>query len=344
LTWGQIAQGITNEFAAAQCSGIDGNRDGGWRYYFGERDSDMSTTQWAILSLIYDERLNAVTPSTVKDHLKVWLAAVQVNGQGGAGCYQPDNLICEHSDTGGLLLGLYYVGYPVSNSQIQLALGFLNTNWTAFANNTWYGNFSQPYAMWSVYKGLEATITTKDTTYITNLLTTCGAPNRLPNGPCNWWEDYNEWLVDNQAVDGSWPGYAYWVPPLSTSFDVNILGAINVVPPSCIAASPSPVDFGNVWLNRKKKVALILTNNCSVKEKIGAVSFTNVVGNPADFSYYEFCNQPTGGNLKPGRSCMIQLFFSPAEVGTDTATVNVVTSAPGSPLQVTATGTGIQKK
>ena len=42
---------------------------------------------------------------------------------------------------------------------------------------------------------------------------------------CNWWQDYNEWLFNNQNPDGSWSGYAYWTDPLSTSFFVNILGA-----------------------------------------------------------------------------------------------------------------------
>jgi hypothetical protein len=344
LTWGQIAQGITNEFSASQSSAINGNRDGGWRYYIpGNGDSDSSTTQWAVASLIFDQTLGAVTPSTVKDHLKVWLAAVQVSGQGGAACYQPDNLLCEQSDTGGLLLGLKFVGYDLSNPQVQLALGFLNTTWTQTANSTWYGNFGHPYAMWSVYKGLETTIGLKDTTYITNLFTTCGYPGNPPGNPpgsvpCNWWEDYNEWLVVNQAGDGSWPGYAYWVGPLSTSFSINILGATQVGPTSCIVYSPSTVDFGNVYLNRTKKEVLILTNNCTAKVVIGAVSFTNVTGDPADFSSHEYCNQPNGV-LKIGHSCMIQVFFNADEVGTDTATLNVAISAPGSAIQVPVTAT-----
>ncbi len=228
MTWAQIAQGITNEFSASQNSTQDGIVDGGWRYYFGERDADMSTTQWAIIALLYDQALSAVTPTTVKEHLKVWLAAVQVSGQGGAGCYQPDPSICEQSDTGGMLLGLKLVGYDVSNSQVQLALGFLDTRWTELANRTYYGNFGHPYAMFSVYKGLETFIGLRDTTYITNLLTgDCGTGRGHPpgSGPCNWWEDYNEWLVLDQNHDGSWTGYGYWYGPLATAYDIIILGA-----------------------------------------------------------------------------------------------------------------------
>jgi Abnormal spindle-like microcephaly-assoc'd, ASPM-SPD-2-Hydin len=346
MTWGQIAQGITNEFSASQSSAIDGNRDGGWRYFIpGNGDSDSSTTQWAVISLIYDETLGAVTPSTVKDHLKVWLAAVQVSGQGGAACYQPDTLICEQSDTGSLLLGLHFVGDPVSNSQVQLALGFLNTNWPQAANNTWYGNFGHPYAMWAVYKGLDVTITTKDTTYITNFLTTCGYPGNPPgnppgSAPCNWWEDYNQWLVGNQAADGSWPGYAYWYGPLSTSWSISILGATPVPVGSCVVPSPSSIDFGKVFLDRRKKVILTLNNTCTTKVEIGAISYTDITGNPDDFSFHAWC----ANRIRPGKSCSIAVLFTPDAVGTDTATLNIVTSAPGSPLQVPITATGIKKK
>jgi hypothetical protein len=343
MTWSQIAQGITNEFAAAQCSAIDGYRDGGWRYYFGERDADSSTTQWAVASMIFDETLGAVTPSTIKDHLKVRLANTQAPD--GSACYVPGSQPCDHADTGGMLLGLHFVGYDLSNAQMLAALGFLNTNWPQLANGTWYGNFAHPYAMWAVYKGMDVTITTKDTTYITNLLTDCGkARGHLPNGPCNWWEDYNEWLALNQNGDGSWTGYAYWYGPLATSFDVNILGATPVQSKSCIDYSPSSIDFGNVYLNRKKKEVLTLTNNCTTKQTIGAVSFTNISGNPADFSFHKYCNDAHGGGLRVGQSCMVQVFFSPAEVGPNTATLNVVTSAPPSPLQVPVTAAGIKKK
>ncbi len=347
LTWGQIAQGITNEFAAAQCTAIDGNRDGGWRYYFGERDADSSTTQWAVISLVFDETLGAVTPSVVKADLKVWLATSQAPD--GSACYQPGTQPCDNSDTGGMLVGLWYVGYPLTNAQVQAALGFLNNNWPTYANNTWYGNFGNPYAMWAQYKGLDVNITTTDTTYITNLLTDCGkARGHLPGNPpgsvpCNWWEDYNEWLVLDQNADGSWTGYAYWYGPLATSFDVAILGAAPIQRPSCIDYSPSPIAFGNVLLNRTKKESLILTNNCKTKQTIGAVSFTNITGNPADFTFHKYCNDPYKKGLKVGQSCMIQVFFTPDQVGTDTATLNVVTSAPPA-LQVQVTAAGIQKK
>jgi hypothetical protein len=228
MTWREIAQGITNVFAAGQTTAAHGILRGGWRYYPSQGDSDTSTTQWAVISLIYDQTLGATTPAFVKDELKYWLAAVQ--GSDGAGCYQP-NYLCDHSDTGGLLAGLTFVGFGTSDATVAAALGFLKLHWTEFANS-WFGNFNHPYAMWSIYKGLETSIGLGDTTHIgPPLLTDCGASrSALPGNPpgsaaCNWWEDYNEWLVMNQATDGRWNGYGNWTGPLSTAFHVSILGA-----------------------------------------------------------------------------------------------------------------------
>ena len=80
LKWSEIAQGITNLWAASQSTANQGNRIGGWRYVLGPGvyDSDMSTTQWGIISLIYDQSLGATTPAIVKTDLAKWLAVAQL--------------------------------------------------------------------------------------------------------------------------------------------------------------------------------------------------------------------------------------------------------------------------
>ena len=224
MTWTQIAQGITNMFAAGQSTVNNGNRRGGWRYFPGDGDSDMSTTQWAVISFTYDQILGATTPDIVKTELAFWLAAVQAGD--GSACYQPGAQPCENADTGGLLLSLNFIGKPTSNPAVQAALGFLNNNWNTYENGIWYGNFGQPYAMWADYKALETNIGLNNTTTITNLLDpTCGG-----NSPttCNWWQDYNQWLVQNQNADGSWTGYYYWTGVLATSFNLPILGGSQI--------------------------------------------------------------------------------------------------------------------
>jgi PEP-CTERM motif len=236
MTWGQIAQGITNVFAASQSTANQGVLRGGWRYTLGQPtyDSDMSTTQWAAIAMIYTQTLGATTPAIVKTDLANFLAYTQ-HPVTGAGCYQgPNSGLCDHADTGGLLLSLNFLGKGASDPAVQKALGFINTNWTQTANSTWYGNFGQPYAMWAVYKGLELNLGLSDTTTITNLraggCTTAGDPPTAPN-TCNWWQDYNDWLVWNQNGNGSWNGYDYWTGNLATAFYLPILGGTEIPVP-----------------------------------------------------------------------------------------------------------------
>jgi hypothetical protein len=243
LTWSQIAQGIANQWAQSQA--WTGAQRGGWHYSVGSIDNsaDGSTTQWGVLSLTYATNYGATIPAFVKTDLANWLTYAQDGS--GAGCYTSGNY-CDNSDTGALLLGLKFIGKPVTDSAVVKALGWLNLNWNTSANNTWYGNFDQPYAMYGDYKGLEVTIGLTDTTTITPV----GAPNGcqrtgaghlpgVPVGatPCNWWQDYNDWLVANQNANGSWNGYAYWTGPLATAFDISILAAQRVSIGLCDANS-----------------------------------------------------------------------------------------------------------
>jgi hypothetical protein len=227
-TWAQIAQGITNTWSASQSTANQGALIGGWRYGLNDGyDSDMSTTQWGIISLLYDQTLGATTPGVVTTDLAKWLAFAQ-NPTTGAGCYQgPSSGICNHSDTGGLLLGLDLVGKPVTDTAVQKALAFLNNNWAVGANGTWYGNFGHPYAMWSVYKGLEVNIGLANDSYITNH-GNCGGDRPTD---CNWWQDYNEYLVSNQNGNGSWSGYSNWTGNLATAFYLPILGGTRIPQP-----------------------------------------------------------------------------------------------------------------
>jgi hypothetical protein len=258
MTWRQISQGIINMFAASQTSlTSDPSRlTGGWRYYPGEQDSDSSTTQWAVISLIYGESIGATTPAAVKTLLRTWL--INVQAADGSACYQPGVGPCDNADTGGWLLSMKYAGYASSDSHVQAALTYLKNNWNTNANSTWAGNFGHPYAMWATYKGLETMIGLANTTNITPLRTDCGASRvggGLPGNPpgsaaCTWSEDYNEWLVTNQvpsgASAGSWPGYAYWTDPLSTAFDVSILGAA-VIPVSPTSPAPPSIPTLSEW-------------------------------------------------------------------------------------------------
>jgi len=151
------------------------------------------------------------------------------------------------------------------------------------------------------------------------------------------------WLSTYNCVSGTIQ-YASDQPVNGEGTGGVTITSINGVPQGSVILFPSAINFGNVNLNTRKKEVLTLTNNSTAKVQIGAVSFTNISGNPADFTFHQYCNEPQGGELFPGNSCTIAVFFDADAVATDTATLNIVTNVPGSPLQVPITATGISKK
>lgn len=227
MTWGQIAQAIVNGWSASQS--VLGPYTGGWRYGLGGGgyDADMSTTQWGVLSLTYMKSLGATVPAAVNTALGSFLAWTQ-DPTTGAGCYQSSGSgLCDHADTGGLLLSLDYLGKGEGDPAVDKAIAFLKDNWTQGASS-WWGNFGQPYAMWADYKGLELTIGLDDTTTITGLRDAdCTSSYGSPD-TCNWWQDYNEYLVGTQNANGSWDGYYYWTGTLATAFYLPILGGAQI--------------------------------------------------------------------------------------------------------------------
>jgi hypothetical protein len=259
MTWVQVAQGITNAYAAAQQGSLANViYDGGWRYSIPSTytQADMSTTQWGAIACGYDESVGAVTPAYVKTHLKTYLANSIINNSGAA-CYTPGTGTCSigptYGENGGWLVSNSYVGQSPSAGVVS----FLNTSWKTAANS-YGGNFGHPYGMWATYKGVGANFGLADTSHITNKLTDCGVG--AGNGPgatsqsggvCSWWEDYNEWLVNGNttipntqiATDGGgnkyWTGYSTWGDTLSTAVDVSILEA--AVLPTTITTPPVTV-------------------------------------------------------------------------------------------------------
>jgi hypothetical protein len=103
-----------------------------------------------------------------------------------------------------------------------------------------------------------------------------------------------------------------------------------------LIVSPASLNFPNVKLCQTKKEVVTLRSNLKTKVTIGPISFIDVVGNPADFSYIEYCDN---GTIEPGKSCVVAVKFAPDALTTDTATLNIVTS--GSPIQVPITANGI---
>jgi hypothetical protein len=246
MTYTQVIQKMVDSFTYYQSGPTTGNRYGGWRYYAGENDSDMSTTQWGPISYLFAAQVPGVTipNGTVKSALQAYLTASQYTnvtwpGNAGAVDYQPASYyIINNTHIGGFLVSNYFAG---GGGSVANALAWLNTHWKDSASGTWYGNEGNPYAMWAVYKGLETLFGTTGAGPITNL-NPQGSNLIDPSATWNWWEDYCQYLVDTQnhggLTDGSWSGYDYWTGPLATAWDINILNATATVQPP--TGTPEP--------------------------------------------------------------------------------------------------------
>ena len=228
-TYGAVIQDVVDYFAYGQND--SGYARGGWRYFANSGDADSSTAQWPPMAMIYAQSFGATIPSFVKTELKTWIDYTQ-NANGGSGYDGPGTYVNE-SKTGGLLLMMDFADYDGTSagagdlSNKAGALAFLNSHWQNGPSGEWYGNFGHPYAMWSIYKGLELTIGVNDTTNITNLHAQ-GAAEIDPGDIWNWYEDYSEYLVNTQNADGSWTGYHYWPNALATPWYINILAATEI--------------------------------------------------------------------------------------------------------------------
>ena len=226
-TYRDVVQNTIDYFAYGQSDASTGIYRGGWRYSANQGSSDQSTTQWPVIAALFASEMGVSMPGFVKTELNYWVNAIQQAN--GAAQYVPGYAYGEMNETGALLLMQDYLGRPTSDATVQAALGYINTHWQEIANS-YDGNFGQPYAMWALYKGLEVTIGLDNMTAITNLHTDPGDLNNpfAPHG-WNWWEDYCEWIVNNQLTNGSWAGYTTsWPTGLATPWYINILAATDI--------------------------------------------------------------------------------------------------------------------
>ena len=252
MTYQQVAQGVVNYFADGQNTAAN-HWQGSWGYGANQGSGDNSTTQWPVVGMLFaNTKMGVAIPSSVTTNLSAWTSVIQnlngtpaTNPAYGSSGYDYSTSYDDVSKTGALLLELYAEGKGVGDPQVQAALAFLNSNWVSggnFAGGPWDGNFGHPYAMWSVYKGLQSMIGLDNNTWITNL-----NPTALTDSGrgWNWYEDYNNWLVGNQNPDGSWTGYSYWSGAMATAWDINILLATEVTPPN---PTPEPATLALIGL------------------------------------------------------------------------------------------------
>jgi uncharacterized repeat protein (TIGR03803 family) len=116
-------------------------------------------------------------------------------------------------------------------------------------------------------------------------------------------------------------------------------GVVFKVAPAGVSVSPASLNFGNVGLGYRAKQVVTLENQGVDSVEIGPITFTGITGDVSQFSDHAFCQASLGA----GKSCTIAVIFTPDAVGADAATLNIVTSAPGSPIEVPIAAAGIEK-
>ncbi|HEY9206240.1 MAG TPA: hypothetical protein VIO58_09995 [Candidatus Methanoperedens sp.] len=205
-TYKDVMNDTVDYVAFGQNDAYMGSARGGWRYYANYGNSDNSVSQWPVLGLIAAEQWGIIAPPFVKTELNIWIDNVQNDDSGGSGytyCCDMVNI----AKTGALLIEQYYVGDTKATPRVIAAVDYINNGW-GVPNSEWDGNKGNYYAMYGVFKGLD-------------LLDIGTIP--LPDGTFDWNNDYTDYLVSNQQLDGAWPSFYQWTKELNTDWAILIL-------------------------------------------------------------------------------------------------------------------------
>ncbi|HXT73909.1 MAG TPA: choice-of-anchor D domain-containing protein [Candidatus Angelobacter sp.] len=113
--------------------------------------------------------------------------------------------------------------------------------------------------------------------------------------------------------------------------------AIGTAPAACAAFNPAVANFGALPTGTASPpVNILLTNGGDANLNVSDVTITGA--NSADFSQMNTClsNSP----IAPGGNCGFAVTFTPAIVGTETASLQMADDGVGAPQTLTLTGTG----
>ncbi|HEV2342868.1 MAG TPA: discoidin domain-containing protein [Actinocrinis sp.] len=130
-------------------------------------------------------------------------------------------------------------------------------------------------------------------------------------------------------VELSFTANTGWSAAQLSEFQIFSGGATNG---SALTASPSSLSFGNVNVGSTSGAQTVTVANPG-----GTAATISSVSAGAPFTQTNTC----GSSLAAGASCTVSVQFAPTAGGAASGTLSVASNAPGSPLTVTLSGTGV---
>lgn len=179
---------------------------GGWRYNPGDFP-DNSACQWPTLGMEAAKTWSIPIRSKITSYLAGWVEYSQYapDGRFGYTCSTCQGTGGHAALTGAGLSQLAFLGVPYTDTRVINA-----GNW--LKGDTGTGN---TYYMYSVTKGAR------------NAKNSVGAFSPiqlLGSAPgWDWYDEYSQWLIDNQSADGWWYSWGYTEYVFDTAFAVEIL-------------------------------------------------------------------------------------------------------------------------
>ena len=193
-----------------------GNGIGAWDYTGQSTTGDTSITGWVTLGLGYaSSRFNLTIPQDVLDKLDLGIDIIQwTEAPVDAGCYggagyrsstaPPYNNWINSYKVGHLLYMMGLVGDTSATARVQASLGFLERHWNDLSSG-------QGSSIGCTTPGWRGNPPSLLPSYIATVAMTKGLLKLGIDsiGSYDWFDEFSDVIVDNQAVDGSWTQGGY---------------------------------------------------------------------------------------------------------------------------------------
>lgn len=241
-TYTEVAQDVVDYFAFGQVENVAANMRGGWRYWANYSGStDQSCTPWPVMGMLEADQWSLTVPQFVHSELDNYMNYIQMP-DGGAAYMGTGSMGSNVYRTGALLSEQYFNGYTEDDTNVQMALNYINNYWQYSGTN---GNFQNPGALWAVFMGLKDIIGIDDNLWIQNLRSE-GLLD--PGAEWNWSEDYWDYIVQMQNANGSWAGAVYYDNILTTAMYADVL-SYSVPEPATLLI----ISMGSLFVLRRRK-------------------------------------------------------------------------------------------